>query len=420
MWDEVKEDEKKSIENKQAQLKDQYNTFPDIGQITDPENEDIRKAEEFTRDLLSKLPSGDVNDRYTAFHVVNKVFEDEGEQCLFFDSSQGVNLYNTFGNLADRSLESKPFILQLKSFNGLGNETNVPDELSVFKTLNRVIGENASHPVTDDIIERLAKAHNVDKKNIVLKNIYHGSVNIVYGIPVPIIEETSETHRDSPKAKTSIEVLQELPRNLKSQFPQFKNVKMHPLLHRPTFDVALFDERGYKNFEGLSETYEIGPQDRTQKYVQPTGWVRHGWLVRGRYSTDTWLEPFNDPANWYRAFHGTKSAQAVDFKDPNALTESRNISLYATASIYRHGFRPARVAAYGPGVYCSPRPTFIDTSYAGTASISTEQGQKSYKFMLQVAVNPDDVDLATDDIWVVGQPENIRTYGLLIKAVESK
>ena len=139
-----------------------------------------------------------------------------------------------------------------------------------------------------------------------------------------------------------------------------------------------------------------------------------------RYASDHWLEPFGDPRNWYRAFHGTKNAKPQDFADPNTPVDSETVCLEAAFSIFKKGFRPARTALHGPGVYCSPHPPFIDNEYAGTAKIDTRLGKKSYKIMLQVAVNPDGVYFTVDpDIWVVGEPENIRTYGLLIKEVHS-
>jgi len=37
--------------------------------------------------------------------------------------------------------------------------------------------------------------------------------------------------------------------------------------------------------------------------------------------------------------------------------------------------------------------------------------------MLQVAVNPNGVKMADNNIWVVADPKNIRPYGILVKQV---
>ncbi|CAF3882566.1 unnamed protein product, partial [Rotaria sp. Silwood1] len=55
----------------------------------------------------------------------------------------------------------------------------------------------------------------------------------------------------------------------------------------------------------------------------------------------------------------------------------------------------------------------------GTVKLNTKMGEKVFKIMLQVAVNPDGVRVANEDIWVVQQPEDIRTYGILIKEIHS-
>ncbi|UJR24576.1 hypothetical protein I4U23_005951 [Adineta vaga] len=402
LWDIVKPEEKEIILKEQADLKACYDSLPDIDEITDPENENIRKAEEYTRSILSESPSGEVNQKDTVYHVINQLFENENHQCLFFDSTQDVNLYNTFGNFADIGFEHKPYVLKLDNINEFTGEE---DEFNVIQTFDRTIKENRSHPVLDQIIERLAIAHNTEKKNIVITNVYLSSMNFVYLVTVP-------------KDNTA-EDLQELSKRIKNQFKQSVVNKIHPLLYRPTFDVACLDKLGDKDFTNETGTFLIGPLDRKKMYIQPTGWNRHGWKVLNRYGDKKWLEPFGDDENWHRAFHGTKNAKAEDFVDLNIEVNPDTLPFDAAISIYNKGFRSARTTAYGDGVYCSPRPTFVEKSYVGTATIDTKLGKKSYKIMLQVAVNPDGIYCANDDVWVVQLPENIRTYGLLIKDTDS-
>jgi hypothetical protein len=294
--------------------------------------------------------------------------------------------------------------LKLNSNDDFVNQKDSKDaqyDLKVIKTLDRVIERKQSHPVTDDILERLSKAHNIDKKNIVLKNVYMGSFNIVYTI--------------TDLANNLIKKLFGLSKKLKEQFKQFKAAKIHPLLYRPSFDISQFDVRGHKTFSS-QEIHQVGPPGRTKTYIQPAGYTRYGLKVLGKYSNDEWLHPFGHPGNWYRAFHGTKNAKPKDFSNPNTSFDPEYACVDATSSIYNDGFHEAGTAYYGPGVYCSPNPTFVENGYAGNVKLDTKLGKKNFKIMLQVAVNPDDgFSNPNPDIWVVQHPENIRTYGILIK-----
>ena len=149
-----------------------------------------------------------------------------------------------------------------------------------------------------------------------------------------------------------------------------------------------------------------------KEYTQPTGWTRYGLSVLGKYGDDKWLHPFNDPGNWWRAFHGTRNAAVYNVQPADAM-----------ANIHNNGFQPARRAAYGPGVYCSPKPTTAE-GYAAqiTMPIRDNNGnqQKRFKFMLQVAVKPGAMTLtarSNDNIWAVQDKDNIRAYGILIKEI---
>jgi hypothetical protein len=140
--------------------------------------------------------------------------------------------------------------------------------------------------------------------------------------------------------------------------------------------------------------------------------------VLGKFENDYWLDPFQDPENWYRAFHGTGNAQSEDFGDRNQPSDNEYACVDALSSIYRDGFRKARTCAYEDGVYCSPNPRFPEDGYTGVVSLDTQQGLKRFKCMLQVAVNPAGVKFTSNkDIWVVPDPKDIRPYGILIKEV---
>lgn len=288
---------------------------------------------------------------------------------------------------------------------GLGNENGLNSEIDdvvLAETLNNSIECNQSHPVIEDIRDRLAKSHGVDKNDIAIKAVYAGSFNIVYTV--------------GHLTKAVVKKVQTVAKELKTQFKQYLSAKIHPLLYRPTFDISRFDSRGNKTFYGEPETYEVGPPGKTKTYTTAAGWTRYVLKVLGKYENESWLDPFGHPGNWYRAFHGTGSAKAVDFGKSDNSVDMQYACVDATASIFETGFKTARIAAYGPGVYCSPNPVWLDNSpYVGTVELDTVYGKKSFNCMLQVAVNPDGVRHATDDIWVAAKPQDIQPYGILIK-----
>ncbi|CAF4574091.1 unnamed protein product [Rotaria sp. Silwood1] len=388
----------------QAELRAYYDSFPDIEDITNRNRSNIQKAEEFTRSIISKLPSGNVSERDTACHVLYNLLGKDNQQCLLFDSTQGMNLHDASGNLVDLSFQDRPFVIKLNNLDGLGNWKYKKDEhydLKLIKTLDRVIEQKKSDPIIQDVLERLSKAHNIDKKYIVLKIVYNGSKCIVY----TVLDLTTNI----------IKTLSGISSKLMAQFEQFKAAKIHPLLYRPSFDISHFDVRGNKTFSSQIETFQVGPPGRNKLYTQPASWTRYGLKVLGKYPNDDWLHPFGNPGNWYRAYHGTGNATAADFGNPDALIDKQYAAVDAASSIFEKGFRPTRTAVHGAGVYCSPNPIFPENGFVSKVVLDTKRGRKAFKCMLQVAVNPDGVKFATNDIWVVESPKNIRTYGILIK-----
>ena len=396
-----------AFKTKQAELKAYYDKFPNINDAMDETGPDIIKAKELTESILKNPPSGNISDRNTMCHVLNQLFKTENNDCLFYDSKSSINLHDATQNIADIESQDRPFVLKLSSSEGLGNirhETNEQDELELVQTLTNAIEQEQSHPVLDDIIERLAKAHGVRKEDIIIDNLYVGTLNVVYKV------------KDS--SGNNVPPTNELEQGLRGQFDTFISAKVHPLLHRPKFDISDFDSRGNKTFSGTSETFQVGPRGRERSYTTPSGWTRYGLKVLRKFDSDCWLDPFQHPENWYRAFHGTGNATNADFSNTNQPTDAKYAPVDAMFSIFHSGFRKARNHAYGEGVYCSPNPKFPeDNRYTRAVSINTDGGSKSYKCMLQVAVNPDGVKIGTQDIWVVADPKDIRPYGILIKQV---
>ncbi len=398
----------KPLLKKQEELRAYYYNFPDIEELTNRNRSSIQKAEQFTKSILSELPSGNVSERSTACHVLYHLLREQNSECLFFDSAQGMNLHDASGNLNDLNFKDRPFVLKLNNSDGLGNQKYKNDEeynLRLIKTLGGMIERNEPHPILEDVQDRLSKAHRTNKENIYITSVFDGSFNVVY-----IVLEGM--HND-------LKSLSELPKRLKDMFEQYSMAKIHPLLCRPAFDVSMFDEKGNKTFSNAHETHAVGPPGRTQTYISPAGWTRYGLKVLGKYiDGDRWLHPFGSPENWYRAFHGTGRASADDFNKSKQSFDQQYASVDAMGSIYKTGFRKARVAAYGAGVYCSPDPTFPERGYVGEVEINTQQGKKKFRSMMQVAVNPDGVQFTSDQkIWVVAEPEDIRPYGILIKEI---
>ncbi|UJR17219.1 hypothetical protein I4U23_004114 [Adineta vaga] len=398
-WDQIGPNEKRSFLKKQEELRAFYDTFPNIDDVMNRNTPDVKQAEELTKSILSEQPSGDVSERSTLCHAIKNLFGNEDQSCLFFDSRQGTNLYDASANLGDLDVQDKPFVLKLSNNNDFITQKDPTDadyDLKVIKTLDRLIEQKKTHAVVEDILERLSKAHNTNKENIVIKTVYLGTFSIVYSI----LDLKANVIKNLIGAS----------KKLKEQFKQFVAAKIHPLLFRPAFDISQFDERGNNAFT-TQETHEIGPPGRLKTYYTPVGYTRYGLKVLGKFNNDTWLRPFRHPANWYRAFHGTKYAPATN------LNDAKDASLVAFSHIHNDGFHAAKSTFHGPGVYCSPKPSFVERGFAGDAEIKTKFGSKKFKIMLQVAVNPDDVKFATDDIWVALHPESIRAYGILIKEI---
>lgn len=396
-----------AIMKKQAETKAYYDSFPNVEDATNQTTPDIKKAEEFTKAILDNKPSGNPSDKGTACHVLSQLFGNQGQGCLFYNSTAGINLHDASANLADITSAEQPFVLKLSSSEGLGNINGLKtekDDVKLAEILNQVIQQKQFHPITEDILDRLAKAHGLDKKYIVIKTVYAGTFNIVYTV--------------SNLMQTTVNNIIAVATKLRAQFAKFVSQKIHPLLFRPSFDISFFDARGDKTFPSQPETHQLGPPGHTKLYTSPAGWARYGLKVLGKYGSDDWLHPFGHAGNWYRAFHGTGSAQQVDFNGCNAFSDPRTACVDAFTSIFVGGFRPARVAVYGPGVYCSPGPAWLgNTGFVGTVELDTTQGKKKFKCMFQVAVNPNGVNCATNDIWVVPNPQDIRPYGILIKEV---
>ncbi|KAL7563839.1 hypothetical protein ACA910_019568 [Epithemia clementina (nom. ined.)] len=183
----------------------------------------------------------------------------------------------------------------------------------------------------------------------------------------------------------------------------------------------MFDARDNKSFVNLRNTFRVWPSDRKKPYTQPYGWTRYGLhVLTGNSDEDAWLHPFGHDANWWRAFHGTtRSGRYMPSVDASVPQQMANAALNAIAQIYKGGFNQAHQTDYGPGVYCSPVPTFVENGYAATVPLYLEGNQViNFKVMLQVAVRPgsDTLNERSDNqVWAVRECNWICPFGILFQ-----
>jgi len=247
---------------------------------------------------------------------------------------------------------------------------------------------------------RIAKSLGVRTAQVVITNVSEGSVKV--GFTVADL---------TPDMKERI-LSSDVTGKLRQQFSTFKEMQISPAVLALHFDLDSLDDKGHKDFSTGSTTFQVGPPAKKRTYHQPSGWTRYGLKVLGKYDSDTWLHPFGDPGNWYRAFHGTGRA--------GDSTASRQ----AAHSIVDTGFEPSKSGKIGPGVYVSP---FIDyvQGYGGKVHVDTTNGCKQFLFALQVAVEPGSIMREDyprgggDNQEWTAPPNSVRPYGLLIKDTQA-
>ena len=410
---------------------DQIKSHPQIQDIAkELTNDHSKKANEYTKKVLNTPPTGKLGqDLNTTLHVLSNIFKSTGEECVFYDSRQGVKLIGGDSGCAFHEAfeKNKPFTLRLKNMEGLYGVTDddMKDHTKKLVEMQSAINNNVEHPTLTHVKTKLSAALGVKKDRIRITEVFAGSDCFKYTVDSLTFQEKQRMIQGDPT------------RRLAQQFRQFKELKIHPLLFRPAFDVSNFDVKGNKSFVSLSSKFQVGPANMKKEYTQPTGWTRYGLKVLGVYPDDKWLHPFNDAGNWWRAFHGTKNAIHYGVHAADAMQQ-----------IHQNGFQMAHNIARGPGVYCSPKPTYVEdrkfitmyynhiistlmyfyTGYAARVTMDIQDNnngnvqtqQKNFKFMLQVAVKPGANTLtprSDDTVWSVQNRDDIRAYGILIKEV---
>jgi hypothetical protein len=106
-----------------------------------------------------------------------------------------------------------------------------------------------------DMRDQLAKAHRVDKNDIVVKNLYVRTFNIVY----TVLNLTA----------AAIRKIKNVPRKLKDRFHQFVNAKIHPLLYRPTFTYSILMQEAIKPSAFTHKLIKLVHLDAQKHILQP-------------------------------------------------------------------------------------------------------------------------------------------------------
>ncbi|KAI1746339.1 hypothetical protein F4680DRAFT_401111 [Xylaria scruposa] len=133
-----------------------------------------------------------------------------------------------------------------------------------------------------------------------------------------------------------------------------------------------------------------------EEYKRPLGWQRYALKVNGKFGSDAWLGSSNESGEWPVTYHGTGKHNAE--------------------SIAEVGYKLSKGVRfkYGQGIYSTP-DVHIAEMYAKAFSYEG----KSYKVILQNRVNPTNLKKITEEnYWISLGDDDIRAYGLCIKAIE--
>eukprot|EP01083_Nonionella_stella_P252403 869677_1 len=381
--------------------KNHYATFPTLSTYSNASSNDDEKVAGLTKEILSKEPSGDPKQKDTLLHILDGAAKLNGKRCVFFDSSKGIRsdlAENSYLNAIDANTQdSAKFVVTLNTLDQFVDkeEEKTYDGADKLVEIKESLANKTYNPIVDDIRSKLAAAHEVPADRIVIKDVYLNGVGIAY-----YVKDLTDSEKNNIIIKDS-----GLQTKMQKLFADYDKCAIHPALFESSYDISMFDKLGNKTFaDSDNGKYKVGPPGKEREYTQPSGWTRYGLKVLGKYGDDKWLHPFNDAGNWWRAFHGTKNAAVYNVNPADAM-----------ANIHNNGFQPAINAAYGPGVYCSPKPpTAEGYAHITPMNIRGNNGQlvqKNFKFMLQVAVKPGPntlTPLSDNNVWSVINKHDIR------------
>eukprot|EP01083_Nonionella_stella_P296380 1006851_1 len=410
----VKTIEKETFIKTSAVKKQHYTQFHTLKDYAEHGNTQVtqqNELREYTRNIMTEKPSGDPADKSTLLHILSGASNNNGKECLFYDSSQHSQsklTSNSYLNMVDgNDEEAANFVLTLKHLDHVKqddddakHESDDSRSVDALIQMKEALANNTYNRTVDDIRRKLSAAHGVAVNRLVITDVYQNGVGIAYRV-----SDLTESEKNKIITETTT-----LETKMKQLFVDYDKCAIHPALFHNSYDISMFDQLGNKTFgDSDNATYKVGPSGKQREYVQPTGWTRYGLKVLGKYGDDKWLTPFQDPGNWYRAFHGT--------------------SREAGSSIFKGAFRSGANNAYGKGIYCSPDVNIAAgycRSRGGTIKLQTKKGLKEFYFVFQVAVNPDTMNNAayipnfnpaceSCKYWIAPTGADIRAYGILIK-----
>ncbi|CAK0903054.1 unnamed protein product [Prorocentrum cordatum] len=253
----------------------------------------------------------------------------------------------------------------------------------------------AKRDFIDGARDRIASSLGVDVSKVNVTAIESGSIHLKYTVSDLTLKEKERILQADVTGK------------LRNQFDTFVALKVSPAVLALHFNLDDMDEKGNKSSHEFSSTHQVGPPGKQRTYFQPCGWTRYGFKVLGKYTGDTWLHPFQDAGNWYRAFHSTGRSN-----DPSAPKK-----------IVDGGFRASAGGKLGAGVYVTPKSQYSEAHYCAKIQLQTTSGPKAFSYMLQVAVRPGSIinegypdGSGINQEWTV-DPKDVRPYGLLVKEV---
>uniref|UniRef100_A0A0G4GNX0 Uncharacterized protein n=1 Tax=Chromera velia CCMP2878 TaxID=1169474 RepID=A0A0G4GNX0_9ALVE len=344
--------------------------------------------------------SGDPTSFETVMCLLQSMFKDHGVDLRFFDSSKGAKVKATDLTTAlalSRKGEKPSLILRLLSTKGL-DQPDPPLPSGVDENLCMATAHlyGVPHPTLQDVKTRLACVHGVAPTDVCIVSVFEGSTCIEYTV------NNLRPDQLFRGMQNGMIVAQ-----MRQRFDQFAQLNIHPLFFGCNLDISLFDQKEDKTpAQWATRTFSLGPSDLKAAYAPPTGYMRFGlkvldMQVRGQLMAAPLFAVVSQTKLCWRAFHGTKRAAAG--------------ALPAMDSIVRGGFLPSVGGLHGAGVYCSPEWGFVQRWYAPTGTLDTVRGPKTFEWMFQVAVRPDRQHQASNSIWRVRDPHDIRPYGLLVR-----
>jgi len=330
----------------------------------------------------------DENNENFAIGILAKSLEDSGICTVIEKNPENRDVSNASLQFLTSGLAYKKKITMKYDF---GEDEN-----------NRLLyDQNYQQQFINEEKAKISKELGILEKYITICNIRKGSLK--YDI-IPddsaLIDENSvdpltTLNNNFNKLTDKLKKLCTIETNLKevSSGMLFEGIKLSP---------EMFDSKGNNKDGGWAPD---GEMRGGKEYYPPHGWIGHGLKVLNRYDggDNTWIGMNNSKGEWCVAYHGTgiecvKAILESKFKAGPNQYRSDDIDL-------NHPNQKV-----GIGVYCSPKMTEVENSYA-------DKG-KDYKVAFMCRVNPKAIRICQGypDYWVVdGSSNEIRPYRLLIK-----